>query len=232
MAEIAGSPDQVDCQRRDRRFRTAAHMPANPHPSRARPRSERATARASRPNTKDRPSRPARALPVVRKRLPVVAAAAVPCLSCSLCCHYVAVEIDGPGSVRGATEILWYLYHGGVSAYVDEGEWMVQFETRCQHLLPDKRCGIYETRPPICREYDETGCEVNSDVVGQSFYTPREFLAYLEQHHKRIHALIRKRYMPPEASLDGRPMIRTKLEPFRPRYEAMRAQRRPAKRTR
>ena len=217
-------------------------MPANPHQPRTRPRSERA-ARASRPSTerpsterpstKDRSSRPPRALPVARKRLPVVAApAAIPCLSCSLCCNYVAVEIDGPGSVRGATEILWYLYHGGVSAYVDDGEWMVQFETRCQHLLPDKRCGIYETRPPICREYDETGCEVNSDVVGQSFYSPREFLAYLELHHRRIHALIRKRYMPPEASLDGRPMIRTKLEPFRPRYEAMRAQRLPVKRAR
>jgi len=58
---------------------------------------------------------------------------------------------------------------------------------------------------------------------------PREFLAYLQQHHRRVYALIRKRFMPPEASLDGRAMIRTKLEPFQPRYEALRAQRRPAK---
>jgi Fe-S-cluster containining protein len=179
-----------------------------------------------RPAAKDRLA--GRPRPKVRnaRRLPVVAPGpAIPCLSCSLCCGYVAVEIDGPSTLRGATEILWYLYHPGVSVYVDEGEWMVQFETRCQHLMADKRCGIYETRPPICREYDEVGCEVNAEVIGQALYSPREFLAYVAQHHKRIYSLIQRRYMPPEESLDGRVLMRSKLEPFRPRYEALRVRR-------
>jgi uncharacterized protein len=206
-------------------------MPVNAQSTRKRRRKEREPVSSRRPATKDRPERAKRPKVGVGKRLPVIGAASaqIPCLSCSLCCHYVAVEIDGPETVRGATEMLWYLYHPGVSVYVDEGEWMVQFETRCQHLLPDKRCGIYETRPPICRQYDEVGCEVNADEVGLSLYTTREFLAYLAQHHKRIHTIIKKRYMPSEASLDGRVNMRSKLEPFRPRYEAMRARRARAK---
>jgi uncharacterized protein len=208
-------------------------MAAHAHPSSRRRRSQRVPARASRPTAKHKSDTPPRTKSSPPKRLPVLAAPApspaVHCLSCSLCCGYVAVEIDGAETLRGATEILWYLYHPGVSVYVEEGDWMVQFETRCQHLLPDKRCSIYETRPPICREYDETGCEVNADVVGQCLYSPREFLDYLQQHHRRIYALVKKRYMPPEASLDGRIMNRAKLAAFRPRYEALRAQRARAK---
>ena len=192
--------------------------------SRQRPESE-GRPRSRGPAAKTRKSSAPPAKPQRARRLPVVSQAAIPCLSCSLCCHYVAVEIDGPNTLRGATEILWYMYHPGVSVYVDEDEWMVQFETRCQHLLPDKRCGIYETRPPICREYDEVTCEVNADEVGQALYSVREYLAYLERHHKRIYSLIKSRYMPPEASLDGRALDRKKAEPFRPRYEAIRARR-------
>ena len=160
-----------------------------------------------------------------RRALPVLAGKReqVPCLSCGLCCGYVAVEVEGPGTVAGATQILWYLYHQGVSIYADEGEWMVQFETRCQHLLDDRRCAIYEQRPPICREYDETTCEVNSPEIGTSFYNSGEFLTWLAQNHKRVHSIIVKNYMPPEHSRGGRPVSRTRLGPFAPRFERMRA---------
>ena len=159
-----------------------------------------------------------------RRTLPVVSARGqVPCLSCGLCCGYVAVEIESPNTVLGATEILWYLYHQNVSIYADDGEWMVQFETRCQHLMDDRRCAIYEQRPPICRNYDETACEVNSSVVGTSFYNPGEFLGWLAQHHKRVYAIVKKRYLPPEPSLTGQPVSTTPLLPFRPRFESLRA---------
>ena len=160
-----------------------------------------------------------------RTRLPILRGRAkqLPCLSCGLCCSYVAVDIDDPSTLKGATNILWYLYHEGVCIYADEGDWMVQFDTQCRHLQPDNRCGIYEHRPPICREYDERTCEVNADEVGMTFYTPREFLAYLEQHHKRIHSLVRKRFMPPEDTLDDRSMSRKRLGPFGPRFDARRA---------
>lgn len=160
------------------------------------------------------------------RKLPIVAEPAeahVPCLSCGLCCGYIAVDIEEPNTLKGATDILWYLYHPNVSIYAESDDWMVVFETRCQHQLDDKRCSIYETRPQICRAFDESECEVNSEDIGMSFYTPREFLDYLEQNHKRIHSLVRKRYMPPESSLDGRGVPQQNFGPIRPRLLALRA---------
>jgi Fe-S-cluster containining protein len=146
----------------------------------------------------------------------------VPCLTCALCCTYVAVEIDGPSSVRAATDILWYLYHGGVSIYVDDDGWMVQIDTRCRHLGDDNKCGVYETRPIMCRSYDEKSCEVNADEVGVTLHSAAEYLEYLKTHHKRIHTLIAKRYVPGDpGKLVGGPA--RKLGPFKPRFEAMRA---------
>jgi Fe-S-cluster containining protein len=161
------------------------------------------------------------------RQLPVLgsAPAIVPCLSCGLCCSYIAVDIEEPRTLKGATDILWYLYHPGISIYAEDDDWMVVFETRCQHQLDDHRCSIYETRPQICRAFDENDCEVNSEEVGETFYTPREFLAYLERHHKRIHTMVRKRYMAPEESLDGRAVPQSAKGPLKPRLIALRVER-------
>jgi Fe-S-cluster containining protein len=160
-----------------------------------------------------------------KRTLPVIGAQReqVPCLSCGLCCGYIAVEIESPNTVSGATEILWYLYHQNISVYFDDGEWMVQFETRCQHLMDDHRCGIYEQRPKICRDFDETSCEVNADEVGQSFYNAGEFLSWLAQNHRRVYSIVKQRYMPPEASLTGQPVSQSPLRPFRSRFAELRA---------
>lgn len=146
----------------------------------------------------------------------------VPCLSCGLCCSYIALEIDGPATLRGATDILWYLYHQGVAIYFDGDEWMVQIDTRCRNLQDDNRCAIYETRPQICREFDEKSCEVNAEDEGATFYNAREFLSYLAQHHKRIHTLVQKRYVPDDAMLNGHSQSQKKLGPFAARFEAAR----------
>jgi len=146
------------------------------------------------------PARAKRRLPL--SVVPTVAAAPtpraqVPCLTCGLCCSYIAVAIDAPDSVRAATEILWHLYHDHVSVYRDsDDEWMVQFETRCRHLQADNKCAIYELRPPICRTYSEVTCEVNADDEGTSFYAPDAFLAYLATRSRRIYGLVQKRFMP------------------------------------
>jgi Fe-S-cluster containining protein len=137
------------------------------------------------------------------RKLPVVQSARqqVPCLTCALCCSYVAIGIDGPSTLRGAGQILFYLYHRDVSVYVEDGDFMVQFESRCGNLQADNRCGIYEHRPQLCREFEAESCEVNAEEVGTTFYTPDDFLAYLAKHHKRIHTLLlRKRYLPPAAA--------------------------------
>lgn len=193
---------------------------------RARPSNPTAAGRAKRPKAPTRaPATPRvttrgpRSLPVLEQpRSPV------PCLSCGLCCSYVAIEIDGPDTLRNATNILWYLYHQNICIYVHDDEWMVQFEARCQHYHDDHKCGIYATRPQICREYDETSCEINADEVGTVFYNTGEYLAYLQQHHKRMHTLIQKRFLPPAETLSGKSVGRKRVGPFRPRYEALRQQ--------
>jgi len=201
-------------------------MPRASHTSKHHRRPAQRGDRARRPLNKDRAGASVPAKARTPRRLPLLAAPRdVPCLSCGLCCSYVAVDIDSAATLSGATNILWYLYHPGVSVYVEEGDWMVQFETRCQHQRADNGCGIYETRPPICRAYDETACEVNAESVGLSLYSPREFLAYLELHHKRIHTLIRKRYLPPETTLDGGVGQGSETNRFRLSYEALRARR-------
>lgn len=119
------------------------------------------------------------------------------CSACGLCCTYVAIEIDGPTTAKRATEILWYLYHDGVSIYVNDDAWMVQFETTCRFLTADRRCGIYATRPHICREFSEQECEVNTGDDGHTFYVPATFMAHLKETRPRVYAHVMKAYAPP-----------------------------------
>lgn len=164
-----------------------------------------------------------------KKRLPLLSSAPparepVGCLTCALCCSYIAVAIDAPDSVRSATEILWHLYHDHVSVYRDsDDEWMVQFETRCRHLLQDNKCAIYETRPPICRTYSEVTCEVNAEDEGTSFYSPEAFLAYLKGRSRRIYGLVEKRFLPGPEHLAPRGLRAWRTPPsFEKRYLTLR----------
>ncbi len=161
-----------------------------------------------------------------RRKLPVVSPprSQVGCLTCALCCSYIAVEIDGPGSVKSATEILWHLYHHNVSVYRDnDDDWVVQFETRCRHLQDDNKCGIYETRPHICRDYAASTCEVNSEDQGRTFYSPDEFLLYLQGRNARIYNAVAKSYMPGAQHLA--PLAQTTKQAaasFQARFRALR----------
>ena len=121
-------------------------------------------------------------IPLALARAPLV-----PCTQCAHCCRYVAVGINAPSRPRYATDILWYLYHEGVSVHCDtDGEWSVVFETRCRHLGGDLLCGIYAQRPHICRGFDNETCEVNSPG-GRTFSAPGEFLEYLKAARPRVH---------------------------------------------
>jgi Fe-S-cluster containining protein len=141
------------------------------------------------------------------------------CAACGLCCTYVAIEVDAPSTVKRATQLLFYLYHRGVSVYANEDEWMVQFDSTCQYLQPDHRCGIYHTRPHICREFSEQDCEVNTGDDGHTFYNATEFLTYLQQTRPRVHSLVQKSFAPPVEP------ARTRLEPFEKRAAAVRGRR-------
>lgn len=104
-----------------------------------------------------------------------------PCEHCTaLCCKYVALPIEEPETRRDFDDIRWYLMHEGVTVFVEDGEWYAQFNTKCRNLLPDGRCGIYETRPQICRDYkagecDYTGGDYDYEAV---FHRPEEIEAY------------------------------------------------------
>jgi len=79
----------------------------------------------------------------------------------ALCCHYVSTEIDAPTTARDFDTLRWYLVHPGVRVFCEDssGSWFVQFMTRCRHLQADNLCGIYDTRPQICRDLDPRECE-------------------------------------------------------------------------
>lgn len=130
---------------------------------------------------------------------PGAAAKKVGCLECGKCCTYVAIGINAPTTPRLATDILWHLYHHDVSVCRDEaGEWFVQFESRCRNLGEGNLCSIYETRPMVCRAYDDDLCEVNAPQAGLVTFTEAsQFLDYLKAKKPKLFDKISKTYVPP-----------------------------------
>jgi hypothetical protein len=131
-------------------------------------------------------------LPLVVKE-----SALVECTACAKCCTYVAAGIAAPDNLKNAGFALWYLYHPGVSVYHDgNGDWSVVFMTRCEHLRDDKLCGIYGSRPPICRDFDNKSCDVNDPADGQEFFEPEELLAWLAEAKPRVFKKLSQGYVP------------------------------------
>lgn len=93
------------------------------------------------------------------------------------CCRYIALPIDTPTDRADFDFVRWYLLHEGVAVFVEEGNWYITFTTNCRHLLPDNRCGIYATRPKICRDYTTDNCDYHSGDYGwQHHFTCPEHL--------------------------------------------------------
>ena len=64
------------------------------------------------------------------------------------CCRYFALPIDTPTTWQDFDYLRWFMMHGRVSLFVEGETWYLMVYADCQHLLPDNRCGTYETRPP------------------------------------------------------------------------------------
>ena len=73
------------------------------------------------------------------------------------CCRYIAVEIDKPVSKGDFDDLRWYIAHRGVTVFVEDKRWYVNFSSRCNFLTSDHRCEAYEDRPKICRDHDASG---------------------------------------------------------------------------
>ena len=79
------------------------------------------------------------------------------------CCRYYSLPMEQPKTRKDFDYIRWFLMHGRSAVYIEDGTWYLLVFSDCQHLLPDNRCGIYETRPRICRGYDTSNCEFHGE---------------------------------------------------------------------
>lgn len=146
-------------------------------------------------------------------RLPILKDVASLCDQCvALCCRYFAFEIDKPTTHRDFEDLRWYIFHGDTIIFVEEGRWYVQINRACKALLPDNRCGVYENRPTICREYTTKNCDWHGDdyEYDQLFTEPdqiqryaKEFLA--EQRKRRRKAAAKAKASGKPASKSAKP---------------------------
>jgi len=97
------------------------------------------------------------------------------------CCRYFALPIETPATQRDFDFIRWYLLHERATVFTEDDTWYLLVHTVCRHLRPDDRCGIYETRPGICREYSTNDCEYEDNwVYDRYFETPEQVEEYAE----------------------------------------------------
>ncbi|MDX1959742.1 MAG: YkgJ family cysteine cluster protein [Leptospiraceae bacterium] len=108
------------------------------------------------------------------------------CCKCTGCCRYVSVVIQKPRSKANIDLYKWYLLHKNVQIYIDhEGDWNLLFITPCSELQKDGTCGVYETRPDICRDYSPKSCSRTGKDHTHLFKTPAAFLEYLEEEKQK-----------------------------------------------
>ncbi len=130
---------------------------------------------------------------VVRKQVSTkprredVAADANLCEFCTAkCCRYFALPIDPPESFSDFEFIRWYLLHGKASVFIEDEDWYLLVHTVCKHLGDDHRCGIYETRPQICRDYTTKECEYEDEwTYDMYFETPEQIEEYTDARFPR-----------------------------------------------
>ena len=97
------------------------------------------------------------------------------CDHCSAkCCRYFALPIEKPADKRDWEFIRWYLLHEAATVFKEDDTWYLLVHTQCKHLQPDNRCGIYETRPTICREYSTDKCEYEDDWLYEQYLETAE----------------------------------------------------------
>jgi Fe-S-cluster containining protein len=97
------------------------------------------------------------------------------------CCRYFALPIDTPEDREEFDYIRWYLLHDRASVFIEDGSWYLLVHTVCKHLQDDNLCGIYFTRPQICRDYSTKKCEYEDEwTYDQYFETPEQVHEYAE----------------------------------------------------
>jgi uncharacterized protein len=86
------------------------------------------------------------------------------CGQCGHCCSYITIHIDEPEDKEDWEAIRWYVLHENITVFIDnEGDWLVEFKTRCKEMKENMDCGIYNERPDVCRGHDPDNCENNAE---------------------------------------------------------------------
>ncbi len=85
------------------------------------------------------------------------------------CCTYFTQQLDTPRSMEDFDLLLWQISHANTQMYRDEDGWFLLVNNRCLHLESGGRCGIYETRPQICREHSNDECEFEGPCGDEDF---------------------------------------------------------------
>ena len=76
--------------------------------------------------------------------------------------------------------------HKNVQIYIDNDKgWNLLFITPCTKLQSDGKCGIYPTRPKLCKDYSASSCSRTGKDHTHLFMTPDALLSYLEEEKKK-----------------------------------------------
>lgn len=104
----------------------------------------------------------------------------------STCCTYVTQHLDAPRSMDDFDLLLWQVSHKDTQLFKDDEGWFLLVNNRCNHLQPDGRCGIYATRPQICRDHSNDNCEFDG-------MNPKDFTLFFDGYQSLL-KYCRKRF--------------------------------------
>ncbi|MEC7564172.1 MAG: YkgJ family cysteine cluster protein [Planctomycetota bacterium] len=97
------------------------------------------------------------------------------CDHCSAkCCKYFALPIETPVDQEDFDFIRWYVLHDLVTVFAEDDDWYIMVHTTCRHLQSNHLCGIYETRPQICRDYNTENCEYEDNWTYDKYFETAE----------------------------------------------------------
>ncbi|MDH3257003.1 MAG: YkgJ family cysteine cluster protein [Nitrospinota bacterium] len=107
------------------------------------------------------------------------------CKNClpAKCCTYFSLEVDEPENRKDYEAMLWQIAHRGVSFYIYRKAWYMMVDSVCEFLTPENKCGIYETRPYICKEHSIETCEYTEGDYGftEHFKSYDELMAWIKE---------------------------------------------------
>lgn len=112
------------------------------------------------------------------------------CSKCtkSICCNSINQKIPAPKSKEDFDHLIWQVSHENINIFKDADGWFLHISSRCMHLGENGACGIYETRPWVCREYDNDFCEFDESIEDASelfFATPKKLDKYCRKRFKK-----------------------------------------------